>query len=142
MASDPPKSRRRALLKAMRDGFHAIFPTSRSSSPQPPALPDTVNEAPDVPGTIVKTSRPQGDELSTSDQPSQPSSSTRPGNNYSDRLVKAGSVAWKGLETALRLLEKSANAFPPLKAAVGGLVACLDLFEVGYCFRIHVVYHF
>ena len=57
-------------------------------------------------------------------------------------LVKARSVAWNGLETALRLLEKSADAFPPLKSAVGGLVACLDLFEVGFFFRIHVVYNF
>jgi hypothetical protein len=34
--------------------------------------------------------------------------------------------------TALRLLEKSADAFPPLKSAVGGLVACLDLAQVSY----------
>ncbi len=46
----------------------------------------------------------------------------------------AGSVAWKGLETALRLLEKSAGAFPPLKSAVSGLVACLDLTQVNYSF--------
>ena len=185
MAPDPPKSRTRALLKAIGGRFHTILPTSRSSSPRPPALSDanttnplheppevagnqsresillnsdpsslhspahtiinpanTVNEAPDVPGTIVQTSRPRGDEPSTSDQPSQHSSSTHPGNNYSDMLVKAGSRAWKGLETALRLLEKSAGAFPPLKSAVGGLVACLDLFEVGYCFRFPIVYHF
>jgi len=41
-------------------------------------------------------------------------------------------VTWSALETALRLLEKSADAFPPLKSAVGGLVACLDLAQVGY----------
>ena len=85
MASDPRKSRARALLKSIREFFHTT-PTSG--------------------------------------------------------LVKARSVAWKGLETALRLLEKSADAFPPLKSAVGGLLACLDLFEVGYCFRSHIVYHF
>jgi len=89
----------------------------------------TVNEL-----GIVKTSRPRGDQPSTSDQPFKNSSSTRPGNNYSDRLVTAGSVAWKGLETALRLLEKSADACPPLKSAVCGLVACLNLTQVGYCF--------
>jgi hypothetical protein len=43
-------------------------------------------------------------------------------------------VAWKGLETALRLLERSADAFPPLKSALSGLVACLDLTQVNYCF--------
>jgi len=34
--------------------------------------------------------------------------------------------------TALRLLEKSADAFPPLKSAVSGLVACLDLAQVSH----------
>ena len=131
MASHPPKSRRRVFLKAIKDFFHTT-PTSRSSSS---ALHDTVNEASDGPGIIVKTSQPQGDEISTSGQPSQPSSSPRPGNNYSDALVKARSVACNGLETALRLLEKSADAFPPLKSAAGGLLACLDLFEVGYRLR-------
>ena len=42
------------------------------------------------------------------------------------------SAAWSGLETALRLLNKSADAFPPLKSAVGGLLACIDLAEVSY----------
>ena len=142
MASDPLKSRRRAMLKAIRDFFRTT-PTPRSSSLQPPAhSADTVNEGPNVSGTIVKTSPARGDQLSTSDQPSQLSSSTRPGNNYSDKLVKAGSVAWSGLDTGLRLLEKSADAFPPLKSAVAGLLACLDLFEVCYFFRFHIVYHF
>ncbi|KAF4609673.1 hypothetical protein D9613_012022 [Agrocybe pediades] len=36
-------------------------------------------------------------------------------------------TAWKSTEVALRVLEKSADAFPPLKSAVAGLVACLDL---------------
>ncbi len=41
-------------------------------------------------------------------------------------------VAWSGLETALRLLDKSADAFPPLKSAVGGLLACIDLAGVSH----------
>ena len=134
MASDPPKLRRRILVKAIRDGFHTILPTPRSLFRRP----DTTNEAPDVPGT----SRPRGDELSTSDQLSQLSSSTLSGNNDSDSLVKAKRVAWNGLKAALGLLEKSADAFHPLKSAVGGLVTCLDLFEVGYSIRFLIVYHF
>ena len=51
-------------------------------------------------------------------------------------------MAWKGLETVLKLLEKSADGVPPLKSAIGGLVACLDLFEVGYSFWFHIVYDF
>ncbi|KAJ7782078.1 WD40-repeat-containing domain protein [Mycena olivaceomarginata] len=57
----------------------------------------------------------------------RPSSSSHPEANISDKLKKAWGMAWNGLETALRLLEKSADACPPLKSAVGGLVACLDL---------------
>ena len=92
---------------------------------------------------IVETSQPRGDEPSTSGRPSsQRPSSTRSVHNYSDWLVKAGSVGGKGLVTALRLLEKSADAFPPLKSAVGGLLACLDLAQVGYCFQFLIVYHF
>jgi len=60
----------------------------------------------------------------------QSSSHSEP--NTSDKLKKAWGVTWSGLETALRLLEKSADAFPPLKSAVGGLVACLDLTQVGH----------
>ena len=40
--------------------------------------------------------------------------------------------SWNVLETALRLLEKSADAFPPLKSTIGGLLACLDQAQVGY----------
>ena len=86
--------------------------------------------------TVVETSQ-----RSISDRLSQDSSSTNPGDNYSDRLVKAGSVAWKALETALRLLESSTEGCPPLKSAVGDLVACLDLTHVSDCVRFHIHYH-
>ena len=91
--------------------------SSASNAPAPRStvsLSDTANQAAD---------RPRSEECSTSLRPSQQSA-----------LMKAGSVAWRGLETALRLLERSAGAFPPLKSAVGGLVACLDLTQVNYCF--------
>ena len=73
----------------------------------------------------VDTDRQRSEECSTSLRPA---------------LVKAGSVAWKGLETALRLLEKSSGAFPPLKSAVGILVACLDLTEVNDFDLIDVIF--
>ncbi|GJJ12146.1 hypothetical protein Clacol_006387 [Clathrus columnatus] len=47
----------------------------------------------------------------------------------SNKFKKGLGVAWNALETALRILEKSADAFPPLKSCVGGLVALLDLGE-------------
>ena len=90
----------------------------RTASLQAPSRVDTANQAPG----------PRSEECSMSLRASQQSA-----------LVKAGSVAWKGLETALRLLERSADAFPPLKSAVCGLVACLDLTQVNYCFGFHVL---
>ena len=39
----------------------------------------------------------------------------------------AWGVTRSGLVTALQLLERSADEFPLLKSAVGGLVVCLDL---------------
>ncbi|KAG8679409.1 hypothetical protein FRC09_018983, partial [Ceratobasidium sp. 395] len=38
-------------------------------------------------------------------------------------------TAWSGLRTLLSVLDKSADAFGPLKSAVGGLVACLEIYE-------------
>ncbi len=95
-------------------------PRTASLHSSAPSRVDMANQALIVPGTIEKADRQRSEERSTSVLPSQQSA-----------LVKA---AWKGLETALRLLEKSAGAFPPLKSAVGGLVACLDLTQVDYCF--------
>ncbi|KAF4612632.1 hypothetical protein D9613_011804 [Agrocybe pediades] len=40
---------------------------------------------------------------------------------------KHENLAWKGMHTALRLLAKNSDGFPPLKTAVGVLVTCLDL---------------
>ncbi|KAF4609653.1 hypothetical protein D9613_012004 [Agrocybe pediades] len=42
-------------------------------------------------------------------------------------LKDSAKTAWKATEMALRLLEKNADGFPPLKTAVGVLVTCLDL---------------
>ncbi|KAB5592222.1 Vegetative incompatibility protein HET-E-1 [Ceratobasidium theobromae] len=43
---------------------------------------------------------------------------------------KAVKTVWSTLETALRLLERSSDAFPPLKSAVAGVVGCIDLVQV------------
>jgi hypothetical protein len=45
------------------------------------------------------------------------------------KLRKVWGVARSGLDTALRVLEKSADGFPPLKSVVSGLVACLDVIQ-------------
>jgi hypothetical protein len=46
--------------------------------------------------------------------------------------AEPGGAEWVGLRSALRVLQDSARMFPPLQSAVGGLVSCLDLFEVGF----------
>jgi hypothetical protein len=47
---------------------------------------------------------------------------------------EAWSVARSGLEATLRVLERSADAFPPLKSAIGGLVACLDIIQASHIY--------
>ncbi|KAF4613913.1 hypothetical protein D9613_008176 [Agrocybe pediades] len=61
---------------------------------------------------------------STAPTPSKPSTAQQATQQHGGDPVK---TAWKATEVALRVLEKSADAFPPLKAAAGVLVACLDL---------------
>lgn len=41
------------------------------------------------------------------------------------------SIAWTRLKRALRALRLSTDLCPPLKSAIGELVDCLDVFEVG-----------
>ncbi|KAG8688175.1 hypothetical protein FRC08_011585, partial [Ceratobasidium sp. 394] len=38
-------------------------------------------------------------------------------------------TAWAGLKTLLGVLSESADAFPPLKSAVGGLVRCIEIYD-------------
>jgi hypothetical protein len=58
-------------------------------------------------------------------------SATSPTSPTNLEKVKAGgAVAFEGLKTTLRVLKESSDAFPPLKAAVGGLLACMDTVEV------------
>ena len=43
---------------------------------------------------------------------------------------KVGEEAWIGLKATLKLLERSSDAFPPLKSAVAGFLGVVDIFEV------------
>ena len=145
MASHPPpkKSRIHRLGKAAQRIFNrvrdAILPNSRPDSYALPgtSTPDIPNEsdlkAPEAKGAgyvnDLHTSTNTETLITISPPSQQPSPYPEP--NTSDKLKKVWDVTWSGLDTALRLLEKSADAFPPLKSAVGGLVACLDLAQVG-----------
>jgi hypothetical protein len=65
--------------------------------------------------------------------------SSRSGLKPSDKLKNAWGVAWNGLETALRVLERSADACPLLKSVLGGLIACLDLAQVRCNYRPNIL---
>ncbi|KAB5589183.1 hypothetical protein CTheo_7381 [Ceratobasidium theobromae] len=47
----------------------------------------------------------------------------------SDKAKETGHTAWATLESTLQLLERSSDAFPPLKSAVAELVGCLDIIQ-------------
>ena len=110
-------------------------PSSQRSTAPPVA--DPVNKVGETP--VVVGNQSEYAILPTSD-PSSKQSASDTERNTSDKLKKAWGVTWSGLETALRLLERSADAFPPLKSAVGGLVACLDLAQVGYSCIFNTLY--
>ena len=50
--------------------------------------------------------------------------------NTGSKVKEVARVAWEGPKTSLVLLNESSGCLPPLKAAVGGLVALIDAIEV------------
>ena len=152
MASPPLGKESNGLLKAPRRVFNRVRDRiSRNSSSLSPALPETSasNIPNDDPGVVRDRSYASSDRSSGIDSadkvgetpdvdgnrsqdaiPSSEQSSSHPESNTADKIKKAWGVTRSALVTALRLLEKSGDAFPPLKSAVGGLVACLDLAQV------------
>ena len=151
MASASPRKGSK-ILKAPLRVFNRILPSLHPHSPTP-SLPETSipNVPHEVPGVVegpsrvmsstphlatdstnknsktlgdVEGSRAHGVIVATSQR-----SSSLP---EIDKVKKAWDVTRSGLVTALRLLENTADAFPPLKSVVSGLVACLDLAQVSY----------
>ena len=45
-------------------------------------------------------------------------------------IRRASRTGWNGMRVLLGVLKETSDVFPPLKAAVGGLLALLDLYEV------------
>jgi len=118
---------------------YAMLSTHHSSSQRSSAFPvaNSADKVAETPGVVGNRSQ---DAILPTSRPSFQQSSSYPEPNTSDKLKEAWSVTWSGLEIALRLLEKSADAFPPLKSAVGGLVACLDLAQVGHDYGFNTLY--
>jgi hypothetical protein len=112
----------------LRDRPRVILSTSHSSSQRSSALlgTDSADIAGGMPGVKGDRSR---DSIFSISHPSSQQSSSHPETNISE---KAWRMTQSGLLTALRLLERSADAFPPLKSVVGGLIACVDLAQVSH----------
>ena len=53
------------------------------------------------------------------------------GDEAPGRMTDLVIVGFEGVKTTLRLVEKVASAFPPLKSAVSGLLGVIDIVEVG-----------
>lgn len=41
-------------------------------------------------------------------------------------------IAWSGLKTLMEILNNSADAFPPLKSAIGGILAFIKVYDVRF----------
>ena len=52
------------------------------------------------------------------------------GDEAPGRMTDLVSVGFEGVKTTLRLVERVASAFPPLKLAVSGLLGVIDIVEV------------
>ncbi|KAG8749219.1 hypothetical protein FRC11_011521, partial [Ceratobasidium sp. 423] len=110
------------LVDKGRKRLHNI--TSRDASPGPSNAPN-LTITPHS-GSVTPIPANSTSNLSTPPNVSnQPSSPTPAANSPPEKE----SIAWSGVKTLLQVLESSADAFGPLKSAVGGLNKCIDIFE-------------
>jgi hypothetical protein len=160
--SSPTQPKRRGICGVVRGGLHqlkqALKPSYRlpslhqegsvplnviSPSPPPSVTLNSTHEPADQSmapvsllqspsGHVTRTLRAGANSsLGTAD--AAPTTATESTTN--ERLKGVWKTAWTGFETALRVLERSADACPPLKSAVGGFLACLDIVQVSHVRR-------
>jgi hypothetical protein len=110
-----------------------------------PGLPTNIG-SPGLPAPTDRTNSDQPDLVATSRSPAStpPKVQPRPGAIADPTLSVSASaaapppstvhgptkIAWSGVKTFLGLLNESADAFGPLKSAVGGIVRCIEIYEV------------
>ena len=136
MASPPPgkESKLHGWLTAPQRVFKRVRDMLPNSRPPSPVLLEYSTANLNIPAEdlgMVRDHRSQDAVFPT----------PHPDTNISEKIKKAWDVTQSGLLTALRLLEMSSDAFPPLKSAVAGLVACLDLAQVSYSCGFNILYH-
>jgi hypothetical protein len=104
-----------------------------NSNPQPAISIQVVPPAATVSATVELDSNPTADTALPGARPIlSPASNT---------TQSAKHTAWAGLKILLGLLNESADAFGPLKSAVGGISRCIEIFEVNIAddLRYHVL---
>jgi len=104
------------------------FSKSRNASPAPSRPSSPVR-----PSAVTQKGADAPSSAHAVPSASQVTSSSTSGNlapNTGSKVKEVASVAWEGVKTSLALLNESAGCLPPLKAAVGGLVALIDAIGV------------
>lgn len=158
MASTPPpkNSKRQHLGKAVRRTYDrlkdAIKPSSRLSSQNPgstaapstgampssSALPAISTQSTATQHVLlqgagttnhIQSAGPSATGVGSTLTATQTAPVSTPKPTTADKLRIGAST---GLEAALRVLEKSAETFPPLKSAVGQFLSCLDIIKASY----------
>ncbi|KAG8744075.1 hypothetical protein FRC10_010861 [Ceratobasidium sp. 414] len=120
MSSGPPpgKKPRTTLQQAgqfVKDVFH--IPPSQPLPPNPPG-PSSEPTQNHPPGSATQSVQ-IGDALQSTKSPATPLRGVK----------RAARAAWSRLENALQTLQQSSDMFPPVKPAVNGLLACMDILE-------------
>lgn len=104
-----------------------VVPTGPTRSPRH----DDTSSIQAAPGSLASTSKPPGDAESEDTAEPQLSSATRSKDSERREKVKGvlGTV-WEGFKTALETAESLADACPPAKGAITGLLKVIDITEV------------
>ena len=126
-AQAPTQASPQSIGPNIPDRLHQAQASSNLSGTHIPTGPQEPSGLASPP---VSSSMPGADTISSHPSTQQPTTSS--GSKSTNKVKEGLGVALNGLETVLRVLEKSADACPPLKSAVGGLVACLDVIQVSY----------
>lgn len=142
LPKDPKRQRFGKAIQRSHDRVkQAIQPSSNSSSQNSGSTAaqstgsGTASPAPSsIPSQSTTAQSVLNEQTSASGLPTIGPNTTpaRPKPLITTKLKRARGVTQTGLETALRVLEGSADVFPPLKSAVSAFIDCLDIVQVSY----------
>ena len=119
--------------------LHSLVPSrSRAPSPSPsPARPITPTLDPQATSTPVGPDPDSSHGIPDTQSLNSPSSNIYPsivikpgGDKAPEENADLASTIFQGVKTTLRLVERTADAFPPLKSTVAGLLGVIDIVEV------------